>query len=311
MPNVRTLNRRSRSRKWCFTINNYTEEQYLDLISVENLLSVRYLIVGKECARSTGTKHLQGAVVFKNARTMGGVKAVLKSHSAHLEIMGGTFKQASDYCKKELCFFEYGDLPLDPSGKAELYKARWASMIELAKNGDIDDIGEEEPQLYVSHYRTWKAIARDTQVAPAALESEFRKPTGDRNVWIYGPSGTGKTYYAMHLSDSVYPKNLNKWWDFYDHEDVVVINEVDPDNSKWMGPHLKVWAQEDAFVAEVKGASNLVRPKRIIVTSNYSIEECFEDVRMQEAIKGRFFVKYVSELMYDPNLTTPVVASSS
>lgn len=61
-----------------------------------------------------------------------------------------------------------------------------------------------------------------------------------------------------------------------------------------MGPkqigahHLKMWADHYPFKAEVKGGSMLARPKRIIVTSNFSIRQCYEDPRDYEPLERRF-----------------------
>ena len=60
-----------------------------------------------------------------------------------------------------------------------------------------------------------------------------------------------------------------------------------------MSHFLKKWADRYSFDAEVKGSKLIIRPERIIVTSNYSIEEVFcDDIMMQNAIKRRFEVIY-------------------
>lgn len=43
------------AKHWCFTLNNWNQEQYDEIIN----LDVQYIIVGKEVGEQ-GTPHLQG-----------------------------------------------------------------------------------------------------------------------------------------------------------------------------------------------------------------------------------------------------------
>lgn len=65
---------------------------------------------------------------------------------------------------------------------------------------------------------------------------------------------------------------------------------------KILGDHLKRWADHYPFTAEVKGGACTLRPKSIIVTSNYHPNEIFEDISMAEAVVRRFNIVSVEEL---------------
>lgn len=56
-----------------------------------------------------------------------------------------------------------------------------------------------------------------------------------------------------------------------------------------MGFHLKIWADEYAFPAEVKGGSVRIRPENIWVTSNCTISDIWgDDPSICEPLKRRF-----------------------
>lgn len=108
------------------------------------------------------------------------------------------------------------------------------------------------------------------------MKDSMKKPDPMSTVtglWIYGPTGTGKTHSVVTQHPDRYIKPLNKWWDGYQGEDVVHIDEISPEHSKWIAPFLKKWADKWPFDAEVKGGAKQIRPKLIVVTSNYSMQD--------------------------------------
>lgn len=137
-----------------------------------------------------------------------------------------------------------------------------------------------------------KLYARYTTFA-GMVNTTFRKCEiidGDlKHEWYWGPRGTGKTSKAWRENPELYIKPINKWWDGYSGEEVVLLDDWDPE-IKGMVNYLKIWADRYPFRAEVKGSSMMIRPKKIIVTSNYPPEECFERQQDVEAIRRRFRV---------------------
>ena len=78
----------SRSRNYCFTLNNYSDDE---LRSVREL-SCRYLVVGFEVGEM-GTPHLQGFICFENAKSFAAVKALIPG--AHIEVAKGSVGKRS------------------------------------------------------------------------------------------------------------------------------------------------------------------------------------------------------------------------
>jgi len=266
-----------RFRDYCFTLNNYTEEDEENL----KLLNTTYVCYGREVGEQ-GTKHLQGYVRFVHPRTFSATKTALGPRY-HVESRRGTVDQAIDYCMKDGDFVEYGVKPMSQEMKGKSSKAMWKEIIELSREGKMDEIMEKYPSAYVLHHE--KLIRLDKRKF-SAIDGELK------NEWHYGPPGTGKSKSVYERFPNAYRKGLNKWWDSYEEEDEVIIEEWDP-SCTGLSQMLKVWADRYPFRAEVKGASRMVRPSKIVITSNYSIKECCgDDVNLYEALKRRFKVIY-------------------
>lgn len=286
------LHKQSRSRGWCFTINNYTEEEYKQCIDA----ICQYIVVGKEVGES-GTPHLQGYIHYDQPVPMSRVKHDL-SQRAHVEKRFGTLSQAVDYCKKDGSFFENGKLRLANDNK-------WKDIIHLAELGDMDQIKEDYPAIYTLHREKLMALRDHPQ---EILEGDLQ----DHFEWWYGSTGTGKSHQIWEKFPEHFDKQINKWWDGYKYEDVVVIEEADPKKCEHMAYFFKRWCDKYPFRAEIKGAHiNYIRPKKIIITSNYTLQECFPNKEDYDPLKRRikqvhFPFKYVSPHDVHPQPLTPI-----
>lgn len=256
---------------YSFTINNYTDEH----IRMLNEHTCRAIGYGKEVGAS-GTPHLQGWVCYKNQRRENSVRKKLKG--AHIEGARSIHKLI-EYCKKEGDYTERGDIPMSNKEKGDSERDRWEVTRTLAKEGKLDDI---DPDIYVRMYGTLKRIRDDHAPPPKAIDTL-------EHQWYWGPSGTGKSFKARTENPGAYIKLNNKWWDGYKGEDTVIMEDLDV-YDKALGGDIKRWADHYPFPAEVKGSVKVIRPKKLIITSNYPPEEIWEDDRTIGPIRRRFHV---------------------
>ena len=271
--NTTTNNLMSQSRNWCYTINNPTHEDELAMDALSK--TCRYMVIGKETGNS-GTLHAQGFVIFHSNMRLNAVSALLPR--AHLETTKGSWEQAADYCKKEGDFLEFGEPPITRKKRGQNEQQRWEDARTNAKKGKLDEI---DADIYLRYYRTLKEIAKDHMEVPANLEDSGIM------LWYYGESGTGKSRKARDENAGAYLKMCNKWWDGYQGEETVIIEDFDRKHDV-LGHHLKIWADRYAFLAETKGGAIAIRPKKIIVTSNYSIDGIWIDDETSLPLKRRF-----------------------
>ena len=144
-----------------------------------------------------------------------------------------------------------------------------------------------------------RKIHQDALLSRSDIDGELE------NLWYVGPPGTGKSLCAREKFPEHYLKALNHWWDGYAGESTVIIDEWELTSGKFLGHHLKIWADRYAFKMEVKGSTlPPQRPKRIIITSNYTIEECFgADPTLTAAVRRRFrVVDFALEPYISPTL---------
>jgi len=266
------------SCNWCFTLNNYTPEDEATLAAA----AVKYMVYGHEVAPTTGTPHLQGFVVtLKTAR----ISALKKLHPrAHWEQAKGNAEQNRVYCTKDgHDIVERGTPPKSSSEKGADEKERWAAAFRSARAGLVDEVPDD---IRLRYYSTIKKIAGDFQVAPAGLEGELV------NEWFYGPPGTGKSSKALAENPGAYLKGVNKWWDGYTDQETVIVEDMDPFH-KSLALEFKLWGQHQPFPAESKGSCCAIRPRKVVVTSNYRIDEIWEDSTTREAMHRRYKEIYV------------------
>ena len=262
-----------RVRGWCFTLNNYTDDEYTSLLGAV----CTYIIIGKEIAPTTLTPHLQGYIYFKEKKSTAGVRRLCTR--AHWLSAKGDSNANFTYCSKEGNFAERGIIPVSQKRKGELEVERFQNAWVNAKSGNFDEIPCD---IMIRFYRTIKEIRKDHMVRIPDLEQLS-------GVWICGLAGCGKSRRARVEYPEAYFKMCNKWWDGYQGESHVIIDDFGREH-KVLGHHLKIWADRYAFLAETKGGAIMIRPKFIVVTTQYRIETIFDDQETADAIRRRFTV---------------------
>lgn len=271
------------SRRWCFTLNNYSSYDEDDLSRLES----KFLIYGKEHCPTTGTPHLQGFVVFAAPKKLAAVKKI--HPTAHWEVAKGTTAQNVTYCSKaDPAPFLKGVQPKDRVQQAADQKAHYADVIRSAKEGSCES---EYPSEFLRYYNVINKLYRP-KLADLDEYSAY---------WYVGPPGSGKSRSARARYPGLYNKLLNKWWDGYEHEEVVLLDDFSKSNVM-TGDALKNWADHYPFRAETKGSSMMIRPKVIIVTSNYEIAQLWPDDPVLVAALTRRFkvVRFHAEFPWNP-----------
>lgn len=87
-----------RGRRWCFTLNNYTDNEY-DLIADFAKLKSCYYIIGKEVGDVSKISHLQGYLEFKNQVRFETLKKL--NDRIHWESAKGDRDANYTYCSKD------------------------------------------------------------------------------------------------------------------------------------------------------------------------------------------------------------------
>lgn len=196
---------------WCFTLNNptITKEEMLELLNED----CKYVVIGDEIGEE-GTPHFQGYLELKRKKRFQQVKQMFLDLSIdqnnqfkpHLEPRRGTPLQASDYCKEDGNFVEFGELAGSNQGKRSDLDRLTGMLIEKSH---MRSVALESPATWVRNYRGLIAF-QDLIADPP------REIRPDLQVHLYyGKTGTGKTWKAIHDNPGIYKKPVGKafWFD--------------------------------------------------------------------------------------------------
>lgn len=289
-------------RNWCFTINILDHEDqdlWREAMKNNRMLKgdnpkIKYLVWEFETGDALERPHVQGYLEYQTKTTLTGLKKLFNLPYMHAEARMGTASEAATYCKKEGSFFEFGRISEDRliRGRANggnHVKHDWEEMLSAIKGGiEMTDFIEKYPKYSMtstSAFLKLYAIYEAKKEVPT-LDGELK----DYNIWIYGEAGTGKSRYAFETFGAYYSKQPSKWWDGYKGEETVVLDDLDPESTKYIIRYLKIWSDRYPFEAEIKGGTMKIRPRRFVITSNYSLEECIANFTDIAPLRRRFKV---------------------
>lgn len=271
-----------RFRAFVFTIPNYTDfdEHELEILYRDQV--PLNLIAGREVCPTTGTPHLQGYVQFKNPRLPRFLCHYI--HNGFIDAARGSAASNIQYCSKNNdVAVNHTDIVTVQNNKDDLGK----QIYSLCSTLNPSDFIQQHPGLWVSYSslitRTYNNIQYPERVPWCG---DLQK----KNVWIYGPTGTGKSTWARNQGTVHMHKLPNKWWNGYSsHVDTVIYEDYCP-STLGMAQYMKIWSDRYEFTAEVKNSAVRIYPGSFffIVTSNYSIRECFEKEEDIAPLQRRF-----------------------
>jgi hypothetical protein len=271
--------RGARGRWWLLTINN-PEADFLHFFEAAQLQlrSIKYMVGQFEIGEECGTPHYQ-AVVWSSEAVR--PTAIHKAFPGAHVLLANNPDRAIEYVTKEATRvegpWEHGTRPVRRNNATD-----WQRVFDLARDNRILEV---PPEIQIKHLSNLTKI-RDMHLKPK--DSPHGKVRG---LWLFGPPDTGKSFFARHFLgvDPVYPKTQSKWWDGYQQEKVVVLDDMDSD---CLAHYMKIWTDSHAFLAEAKGTTVVPNHHVFVVTSNDPIEEIFKGLKADfiQAIRRRFTV---------------------
>jgi len=253
-----------KARSLCFTLNNYTDDD----ISVlrKHGTDCRYLVFGYEVAPTTGTPHLQGFICWNNPRS---TSKFMDSFTKrlHIELMRGTHKQASDYCKfedypeckKQNKFEEFGQCPQQGE------RTDWGVAVQQINGGaEIVDVIENQPQLLpaIRALQTFKSLT---------LKPQHREV---KVFVLWGAAGSGKTRWAYENYPDLYSKSRGEWWDGYTGQKAILLDDYYGYLS--YSELLRV-LDRYPYHAQIKGGFVWAQWEVVIITSNKHPSEWYSN----------------------------------
>lgn len=241
--------------RFVFTWNNYPLD-YKDKLMA---LHFRYICFGEEIAPTTGTKHIQGYIEFKQQLRMSEMQKLFKPLGVgFFEPAIGTREQNREYTSKSGFFFEHCN---------EKLEKKQGKRTDLDVVREMIDSGSTIADVHscVTSYQSLKFAESYVKYS-----EKSRQPNDDFFVeWIYGPSGTGKSTSAVKTYPDAYLcMSTSKWWDGYDGHKTIIIDDF-RSNFCTFSDLLKI-LQPLPFRVETKGSSRQLLANRIIITSCYS-----------------------------------------
>ncbi len=261
-----------RSKYFCLTINEnaecfwelYTSFEYMDDFFDTEDPTVTYFCGQREIGEA-GNVHLQCYVEYALRVRMRQVRSMFPG--AHIERRLGTAEEAAKYCLDETKRRDHPD--------REVNHVEYGQR-SITRQGARTDM--ERLKGWCKRKRSYKEISEEFFGQWLRYEKGIRsycdlraEPREDRTeTWIlYGPSGTGKStlafQYAMKNHWTIFNQDGSQWWDGYDGEECIIVDEFD---GEWSYRFWKLLCDRQPLKVPVKGGYRQFKAKCVIFTSN-------------------------------------------
>lgn len=209
-----------------------------------------YGVIGFETCPTTGKAHLQGYAEFVSPKRFKTIKKLWPT--MHFEARIASAKCAAEYCKKTGQFKEFGTLS-QQGQRTDLIQA-----VELVQAGaTIEEVALKEPLLYVKYHSGLEKLKYH--------HSKHRDSMPDI-TWYWGDADVGKSHKAAEglPPEKVHRQCDPKWWDGYEQQECVVIDDFDP--TTWNYRELLQCLDKYPKAVQVKGGFRKLNSRTINIT---------------------------------------------
>lgn len=245
------------SRRFMFTLNNYTASDETDLQTEEKFLVLCY---GRETAPDTGTPHLQGYAVVRAPVRLAQLHREFPR--AHWEVARSPEANCLRYCKKDKDFYLKDSRK--PGKRSDLDMA-----IEDLRRGGPGVCARRNPNAWVKFHKGLLSLQSWT--------SEQKDPVRPLEVaWCYGQTGSGKTYFIQtqeHEGGLWSSKNGLQWFDGYCGQSSVLFDDFRRTCAgfelSWLLRLLDVYP----LSVPTKGGFTNWTPNKIFITCPYHFDQ--------------------------------------
>ena len=269
-----------RKTSWCFTLNNPYVNELEIARSWFDQGSIRGAIWQYERGES-GTYHLQGYVQLKRNQGLKWLKDNLHM-GAHWEPARGDVDSNERYCSKE-------EGRIAGPWKCGVFK-RQGQRTDIEEVCKAVEDGHTEREIMQNHKQVWFKYHR----AIKEYRRVFTSPRSfkSRVIVICGATGTGKSRWCADQFPNAYWKPNGVWWDGYNGESTVIIDDF----YGWMSYSFMLRLLDRyPLLVECKGGTHQYVAQTIIITSNKMPNEWYGDKCAYDALERRIDVIMIKE----------------
>lgn len=259
MLSITSADSSKQSRRWCFTLNNYTEEDltFWDSAVLNNV--VTYVLYAKEVGQECGTPHLQGYLELAKKKTLKGLKSTLQA-TIHLEVAKGSLAQQVAYISKQSTPVTFGT-PMAQGKRNDLEEVK-----------DLLDSGASMAAIAETHFSNFIRYERGFR-SYINLSRQSRNRDPPEVYALVGKPGTGKTRYVHDKHEDIWSWGGDRWFDGYDGHEIALFDDFDGGDLSYR-MLLRVLDRYPMKVP-VKGGFSVWIPRRIYLTSNLRPEQWY------------------------------------
>lgn len=258
MPVIAPWKMRNQYRRVVFTVNLPDARDWgeYDVASVARDLESQFFIAGKETGEE-GRKHFQGYFELKKKKQGSAIDKIFRRVfplpiSCHFEPSRGTADQNIEYCsKQDKSAFRQGE-PLKQGSRNDLEGA----MQAVAEGAEMVTVAETYPTTWAQYRRS---------LAEYALMKAQKRNWPTKTIYLWGPTGTGKTMHAQELNPtSVYWTGA--FLNGFNGEKVLLFDDFDYSKMDWQV--FLTMTDRYPMSINVKGGWANFAPEILIFTSN-------------------------------------------